>query len=438
MKNSAKQNPMYIAVLAALLSASALSVNAHAAVTPEIRSEVRTVIIDSDDAAEQAGERAFANGEVLLSRSGGEGKRDVRIVTAGTAFDFDMPDVNVIVSNAMSEAFSGVASRMPMRNIKNAPYSAEVISEKVQTLPDGNQISKKTSSMAYRDSAGRTRQEIRDSNGEVRSIHINDAVGGNRYVLSPSKKNATRISTLDKDLQKRIEEIREKAKAMAKDGKAYVIENGNPNEKIIVKRVETPGEDGRKELREEVKVNVVRLSDDANISAGESGIVHLRTNTAQSGRLEGLKMKQLALAEEMASPGALGSLFQDRQYAHKSTTTSLGTKEMEGVRVEGKNVSYTIPAGQIGNKNPIVVSTETWTSPDLQVVVYSKHSDPRAGDTIYRLANLKHTEQPMSLFTVPEGYNVKDGPALAPLAPLVLKAPPAPPAPKAPPAPSVK
>ena len=75
-------------------------------------------------------------------------------------------------------------------------------------------------------------------------------------------------------------------------------------------------------------------------------------------------------------------------------------------------MSYTIPAGDVGNKNPIVVSTESWYSPELQVTVYSKHSDPRSGDSIYRLANIKRGEPAATLFMVPDGYAVKDMPSI--------------------------
>jgi hypothetical protein len=109
----------------------------------------------------------------------------------------------------------------------------------------------------------------------------------------------------------------------------------------------------------------------------------------------------------------LGNLFQDRAWSSKATTKELGTKDIEGVRAEGKLRSYTIPAGEVGNKNPITVSTETWTSPDLQLTVYSKHSDPRVGDTIYRLTNLKRAEPSLSLFTAPDGYTIKETPSIS-------------------------
>src|SRR3954466_15166912 len=52
---------------------------------------------------------------------------------------------------------AGNAMRKP---VKNAPYIAETINETQQTLLDGNQIVNKHSTMSYRDSAGRTRQEV--------------------------------------------------------------------------------------------------------------------------------------------------------------------------------------------------------------------------------------------------------------------------------------
>ena len=380
----------------------------------ETQREIRTVIVDGNT---NILEREVNADVVIAQGTADNQKREVRIVTRGTGGEpiglrtlsstlGDLPDINVLVSNAMSEAFSG-GVMTTAKNVKNAPYSAEVISEKTQTLPDGNQITQKSSTYSWRDSAGRTRQETRDAKGDVRSVQIHDAVDGTRYVLSPSKKTATRIS-IDKDLNKRIEEIKAKAKAMAKDGKAHIIERGNPGEEIIVKRVESPATDGKKEIREEVKVRVARPSGGTAAAGAEVGTgAQVHTFKFSDGETIGN-----ALSESMRH-GPIGMSFQDLKWSGKSTTNALGFKDFDGVRAEGKSVSYNIPAGEIGNKNPIVVSTETWTSPDLQVVVYSKHSDPRVGETIYRLANLKRSEPPVGMFTVPDGYALKEMPGLS-------------------------
>jgi hypothetical protein len=92
-------------------------------------------------------------------------------------------------------------------------------------------------------------------------------------------------------------------------------------------------------------------------------------------------------------------------------TESLGTQVMEGVSAEGKRVMHTIPAGKIGNTQPIEITSEVWTSPDLQVVVMSKHSDPRFGETTYQLTGIQRAEPDHSLFEIPPGYTVKNMPA---------------------------
>jgi hypothetical protein len=95
----------------------------------------------------------------------------------------------------------------------------------------------------------------------------------------------------------------------------------------------------------------------------------------------------------------------------EAKTESLGAQVMEGVVVEGKRVTRTIPAGQIGNTQPIEITSEVWTSPDLQVVVMSKHSDPRFGETTYQLTGIQRAEPDHSLFEIPPGYTVKNMPA---------------------------
>ena len=93
---------------------------------------------------------------------------------------------------------------------------------------------------------------------------------------------------------------------------------------------------------------------------------------------------------------------------------SLGTQEIEGVNAEGTRVTRTIPAGTIGNEKPISIVVETWTSPDLHTLVLKKTSDPRFGETVFRLTNIKRGEPDPSLFTVPSNFTIKNGLAPAP------------------------
>ena len=93
----------------------------------------------------------------------------------------------------------------------------------------------------------------------------------------------------------------------------------------------------------------------------------------------------------------------------EATTESLGTQTIEGVQAQGTRTTRTIPAGAIGNDQPIQIITERWFSPDLQTVVMMKHSDPRNGETTYQLTGINRSAPDASLFEVPADYTVKVG-----------------------------
>ena len=88
-------------------------------------------------------------------------------------------------------------------------------------------------------------------------------------------------------------------------------------------------------------------------------------------------------------------------------TESLGSKMLEGVKVEGTRTTVEIPAGQIGNDKPLQAVTERWFSPDLQMIVYSRHIDPLAGEQIFRLVNIKLGEPSAELFIAPKDFKVE-------------------------------
>lgn len=89
-------------------------------------------------------------------------------------------------------------------------------------------------------------------------------------------------------------------------------------------------------------------------------------------------------------------------------TDSLGTQTIEGVRAEGQRTTTTIPPGAIGNQQPIEIVSERWFSPELQVVVLTRRSDPRFGETVYRLTNIIRAEPPATLFQVPSDYRIEE------------------------------
>jgi len=94
----------------------------------------------------------------------------------------------------------------------------------------------------------------------------------------------------------------------------------------------------------------------------------------------------------------------------EAKTEDLGSQTMEGVLANGVRTTRTIPAGQIGNEKPLSIVTEVWTSPELKTIVYSKRSDPRMGEQVFRLTNIVRAEPDPSLFTVPATFKIVDGP----------------------------
>jgi hypothetical protein len=96
------------------------------------------------------------------------------------------------------------------------------------------------------------------------------------------------------------------------------------------------------------------------------------------------------------------------RWASKASVKDLGSREIEGIKAQGKSRSYEIPAGEVGNRNPIVVASESWYAPELQVTVLTKRTDPRTGERSWRMSNVKREEPAAALFSVPSDYAVKD------------------------------
>jgi hypothetical protein len=83
--------------------------------------------------------------------------------------------------------------------VEDAPYSAEVVSEITQDLPDGNRIERRTTGAVARDSRGRVRREHQLAaigpvvpEGDARMVTISDPVADAHYSLDPARKVAMR------------------------------------------------------------------------------------------------------------------------------------------------------------------------------------------------------------------------------------------------------
>jgi hypothetical protein len=307
-------------------------------------------------------------------------------------------------------AFTGPLMLTHGRVVKNAPYSAQVVNEQQHNLSDGNQIINKSSSLTYRDSAGRTRQETRDANGAVRSITIRDTVAGATYILRPESKTAIKLATRP-------------VMANASEQAALAAERArmaSERARMASERAHMASEGGR-EAGERARVAAEKARERAE-EARRHGDDHIvvkrveRTDGEAGHRIhEDVRIRfspNIAEGHPMAGADGFGPMiagaFGDMKWSGKASTRDLGTKEIEGVKAQGKLRSYEIPAGEIGNRNPIVVSTESWYSPDLQVTLLSKRSDPRSGERIYRLEGIRRDEPAAALFTVPSDYTVKE------------------------------
>ena len=232
---------------------------------------------------------------------------------------------------------------------------------------------------AYRDSAGRTREESLNDKGDVRMVVIKDPVAGVRWILSPQAKTATRISM-----------PAGKPAAFYKapqDGNMHVLERTmSPDGSAEHDRHEARGAGGRR-------------------GAGK----HRRSSRCVC-RRDASRMNGALPQMNLLLSGAYG----DMKWSRHATSKTLAPREIDGVKATGQVRSYEIPAGELGNRNPIVVSDETWYAPDLHITLSSKHSDPRTGDSLFRIENLKRDEPAPALFAPPADYAVKDLGAIAP------------------------
>ncbi|MFL6278578.1 MAG: hypothetical protein ACJ731_00565 [Vicinamibacterales bacterium] len=246
-----------------------------------------------------------------------------------------------------------------------APYSAEAITESTQALADGNRINRKSVTRVYRDGEGRTRREELDESGTVITVSIVDPVAHLSYVLNPTSRTAYRDPV----------------------------------------RMATPagGARGRGGVPAEL---VAKIDDEmrARRSAETAGTSDAPPPPPPAPRSPGAAPPPPPPAP--LPPGTRAAL--ERSASNNLVTENLGQQSLEGVNATGSRSTTTIPVGAIGNLQPIKIVAEQWFSPDLQVLVMTKHSDPRSGETTYRLQGIVRAEPDRSLFTVPPDYTLKE------------------------------
>lgn len=237
-------------------------------------------------------------------------------------------------------AMAGIAGA---GTVTGAPYSADAVTERIQTLADGNRIVQTTSTAVARDGQGRMRREeslaiaLPGGKGDAPKIEmIDDPVAGVHWTLDPQTKTATKVMFPKKGAAT----IATRVLPPPGPENTWFYSSGTPGSQVTIQTLA--------KRKAEAETNV--------------------------------------------------------------THTDLGTQSIEGVSAQGTRTTRTLPIGAVGNEQPLVITTETWFSPDLKVLVMSKAEDPRMGVTTYRLTNIQRGEPLPASFEVPADYTVKDQP----------------------------
>jgi hypothetical protein len=143
--------------------------------------------------------------------------------------------------------------------------------------------------------------------------------------------------------------------------------------------------------------------------AGASYVLDPVSHTARMAQPRNFTLNSATPGANEPQPEARAKTGHARSQQAQAKTEDLGTQTMEGLAVQGKRITRTIPAGQIGNEHQLQIVTEIWYSADLQTTVMSKTDDPRTGEAIYKLTSISRAEPDAALFQVPADYKVTQG-----------------------------
>lgn len=145
--------------------------------------------------------------------------------------------------------------------------------------------------------------------------------------------------------------------------------------------------------------------------AGQSVFLNLEKKTATVTRFNG---SENAIASSVNTPNQKNmavprnSTTDSGSEQSKTSVQGLGIREIEGFSVTGSRRTTTIPAGAMGNDQPLTTSMESWHSSDLNTEVLSINENPESGKRVHKLVNI-HTGNPDPLlFQVPADFTVKD------------------------------
>jgi hypothetical protein len=311
--------------------------------------------------------------------------REVDEAIAGIDFD------DLTAQTFLSRELGG-----PREIVKNAPYTAQAVTETIQTLGDGNRIVHRSVALLARDSAGRTRQEKKTTRGGT--AYIYDPIESRSYVLRTDGKVAVPLPRASASAALPVPAAPPAPPAPSAPPappappapRAASAPPAPPSAAVAVQPGRVVVRKGQPDGSEDIHVEVIRVGRDDETSDAN----------ARVGPVPPLPpMPPLTLR---GHPFALPYGHGDR-----GVVESLGSRDFDGVRADGKRTTRTIPAGAVGNEKPIALVSERWFSPELNIVVMSRDADPRSGETVYRLTDIKRGEPPAELFKVPADYKVR-------------------------------
>src|SRR5262249_238057 len=146
---------------------------------------------------------------------------------------------------------------------------------------------------------------------------------------------------------------------------------------------------------------------DAALQAARQWVFKPTELSGVSVKVQGILTFNFSLNDE--APSSLTSVRNIPKY--NTSTEQLAKQMVEGVECEGTRSVTTMPAGAIGNERPIETVNETWFSQELKIMIMSKRSDPRFGETTYRITNISRSEPDASLFQISSEYTIIDSEA---------------------------
>lgn len=151
-------------------------------------------------------------------------------------------------------------------------------------------------------------------------------------------------------------------------------------------------------------------------SAGDAGVFVKRVEGIQGGVVGGVSggvaggiVGGTAGGVTFVAPRAVSGKIDP---VSESRTEALPARMIEGVEAVGTRTIDIIPTGAIGNDSPIEIVSERWYSAELGMVVKTVRNDPRSGESVYQLKNIRRSEPAPSLFQVPADYTIKEGGAI--------------------------